>query len=196
MEKFRYGTKEIIATLIGVALLVGARWLEIFLVQNGIITGEIFEWFRIRVLIVALIAIFYGPICGALCGIGGNLLLAVIYDTSISYPLVFILGIYGFILGLYFGKTHYDGRTFTPRVFADFNAIQVLASIICALFLVPLFQFLVEGVNVYDAVTAGAKRTVGNSILVGVVCSIVMLIRSIAKRPKTADRGLEEARRI
>ena len=188
MEKYRYGTKEIIATVIGVGLLVFARWLEIYFVNAGMISDRIFDWFRIRVLVVSVIAVFFGPICGALCGVGGNLLLCALYETSISYPEVFVLGLYGFILGLYFGKTHYDPGRFTPRTAVDFNVIQMITSSICSLFIVPLLQFLFEGANVYAAVIAGAKRTVGNCILVGIVCTAAMFFVSLSRKKDRAGR--------
>ena len=189
MEKFRYGTKEIIATLAGVALAVCSGWLEIYLVSAGIVPGQVFEWVRIRALIVAITAVFFGPVSGVICGIGSNLLIGVMFESVIDYPEVFVLGLYGFFIGLYFGKTHYDRKRLSVRTFVDFNAIQIMTSIVCTMFIIPLFRTLIEDVSIYDSITEGARRTAGNTIVIGVICSLLILTVGIVSGSEKKSRG-------
>lgn len=174
MEKIRYGTKDIIATLAGAVAFLLLNWLELYLIEAKILPADTFSWVQLRVVAVAVVAIFFGPISGAICGLGGDLLVNAIFDPFISYPEVLSLGLYGLLVGTYYGRWHYNRRGFTPRDFVDFNAVSVMAGIVCAEFFVPLAAFFFESRDIYESLQTGAKSVVGNSILVGIVCSVLM----------------------
>ena len=176
MEKLRYGTNEVIATVGCAVLFVLGQWLEMTLIERGIIPPQVYEWVQLRVLAVAIAAVFFGPISGLLCGLGGDLMINVIFESVISYPEVIVLGLYGFLLGFYFGKMHYVKKNFTPVVFADFTVIHVLIGILCTLFVVPLAKFMLEDVTIRDGVSLGVKSLTGNSILVGTICPVIMAV--------------------
>ena len=190
MERFRFGTKETIATLCGIALFVIAEWLEVMMISRGIIPHSVYEWVQPRVLVVAATAVFFGPVAGVFCGVGGDLLINVIFEAVISYPEVIVLGIYGLFMGLYYGKTHYDPARFGAREWVDFNAIQIFAGIFCAMFFVPLMKFFIEGANIYDYVRGGGRSAFGNSILIGLVLPIPMAIVGAVKRRNNAKRPM------
>ena len=189
MEKYRYGTKEIIATILGVAILVLSIPLEELIASSGMLPPQLFDWITFRVLIVAVVAVFFGPIVGVIVGVGGNLLVFEIYKTSVVYPQVIVLGLYGLSLGWYFGKHQLDLKRVTARTILDFNVIQVTVSILLVLFLSSLMQYLFEGVRVYDAVVTSAGWTAGNCILVGVVCSILICVGSLITRSRQKRHG-------
>lgn len=192
MDKFKFQTKEIIATIIGVAVIVIAKWAEVMLVANGTVPAWVFDWARIRVLVVAIIAVFFGPTCGLLCGVGCNMLINVIFESSIIYPEAFVLGVYGLIVGLYYGKTHYDSKHFGIKDFFVFNAVQIMATIVCALFFVPLLRFLTEGSDVFNEVSAGAKRSLGNAVIIGIVCPFIMLmVKCVRRNGREQDRSID-----
>ncbi len=179
MDKFRYGTKEIIATVLGVILMVAVRYAQLASVEVGIVDARLFGWITPTVPIIVLAAVYFGPIAGLLCGVGGELLLSTVFTATVDYPDMIAMGFYGFFIGLYFGKMHFDGRTFTATKFFDFNAVQIMAGIFCAMFLLPVMRFVLERADLYKAVVSGAKITFGNTMLVGIFCSFVMLIVSI-----------------
>lgn len=181
MEKFRYGSKEIIATVAGAVLIVAARYLHVFLLSSGIMSAKAGEWFQMSVPVIAIVAVFFGPVSGLLCGVGGVLLVNVIFETSISYPSVIVLGLYGFILGLYFGKMHYDPADFSLRTIIDFNAVQITSGILVAMLLLPLLLFLMTNQSLYESVYLGAKQTVGNAVIVGILCPAIMFAVSLVK---------------
>ena len=187
-ERFKYGTKEIIATVSGCFLMVCVRWLETYLLNAGVIDEQILGWFMLKLLVVAIAAVFFGPISGCITGLGGELLIGVVFGGDVNYIELTVLGFYGFVLGLYFGKMHYDRRRFSSRTFVDFNAIQIMLGIICIMFLVPMMEFMIKDVDLNEAVVAGAKRTVGSLVIVGLVCPVIMMAVSAASGSHRAGR--------
>ncbi len=175
MEKFRYGTKEIVATVISVALIVYLKSLENLYAPAGTLAGQIFEWFAPRIVIVAITASLFGPIAGMISGLGGDLLIYVIFGVYAGYPEMFVLGLYGFFMGLYFGKMHYSISGYTAMTFIDFNAIQIMFGIIASVILLPLVKFLSEDVSLYDSIEAGAKFALGNSVVISIVCPLILM---------------------
>ena len=111
MNKIRYGTKEIIATIVGCAVFILAQWLEIYLINEKILPEDTYSWVQFRVLGVAIVSVFFGPVSGVLCGLGGDLLVNLVFDPFISYPEVLSVGLYGLFIGLYYGKYHFDRNT-------------------------------------------------------------------------------------
>ena len=188
MEKFRYGTKETVATIIGMAFFVLVEWLQTRLAGQGIIPPGIYEWIQLRVLVIAIVATLFGPLCGVFAGLGGDLLINVIFESRISYPEVIVLGIYGLFMGLYAGKMHFDRRRFTARTFVDFNAIQIFAGLFCGLFLVPMLLLFLENVDVYKGVRIGSRSAFGNCIVVGIIVPVIMAIVCAATKDRKAER--------
>ena len=181
MERFRYGTKETIATLIGLALFVFVEWLQTFLAARAVIPSNFYQYVQLRVLVIAISAVFFGPLCGVFTGLGGDLLINVIFESRISYPEVIVLGIYGLFMGLYFGRMHYNTkRYFTGKDFVDFNAIQIFAGLFCSLFSVPMLLHFLEDVDVSKGIMIGARSVLGNSIVIGTVVPVIMICYNYA----------------
>ena len=168
--------------------MVCEHWFELYLLSKGLISIQVLDWVRIRILIVALAAVFFGPISGCITGMGGGLLINVIFEKDISYEGLLVLGFYGFIVGLYFGKMHYDMKRFSARTFVDFNAVQILAGILCALFLVPLVEFMIRDIDLYNGVVTGAKRAAGDILTVGLICPVIMFIVSALSGSRRSGR--------
>lgn len=192
LERFRYGTKEIIMTLVGVVVIVLDGWMVTNLLAGDFRYGAVFEWISPGVLVVAVAAVFFGPVTGMLCGLGGPLLIGImLHGGDINYTEVAISGIYGFILGLYFGKLHYNPAFVNVKTIIDFNAIQIGLGILCKIFMAPLLLFLAEDENLYDSVGSGVKAVIGNTILIGTVCSLIMVIVYLILKRKYAASELE-----
>ena len=189
MEKFRYGTKETIATLIGMACFVLVEWIQMRLAGQGVIPPTVYEWVQLRVLIIAIVATMFGPLCGVFAGLGGDLLINVIFESRISYPEVIVLGVYGLFMGLYAGKMHFDRRKFTARTFVDFNAIQIFAGLFCGLFMVPMLLLFLEDVDVYKGVRIGSRSAFGNSIVVGLIVPMIMAVVCALNKDRSAERN-------
>lgn len=186
----RYGTKEIIATIVGSALVLFVQWLEIIMIKSGILPEDTWSWVQLRVVVVALVAVFFGPISGVMCGLGGDLLVSAIFESYISYPGVISLGLYGLFIGVYCGKMHFDRKSFTPRDFLDFNAVSIASGIFCVMFFIPLAGFFIEKKNIFDSIATGAKTAAGNSVLTGIICPAVMAAVVAARNMKKKSRAL------
>lgn len=192
LERFRYGTKEIIMTLAGIAIIVLDGQMVTRFMTAGYAYSWIFDWITPGLLVVAIAAVFFGPVTGMLCGLGGPLLIGVmLHAGDINYTEVIISGIYGFILGLYFGKMHYNPARIDFKTFFDFNAIQIALGIVCKIFMAPLFLFLAEDTSLYDSVSGGVRAVVGNSIIIGIICPIIMVFVYLYLRRKEKAAKLE-----
>ena len=185
MDRFRYGTKEIIATMVSCILIAFVKYAEERMLSGGILSEQVLSRMSFGVLIVAVAAVFFGPVSAALSGFGGVLLTSLILGGDIDYLILLILGIYGFSLGLYFGRMHYDPRKFTYRTILDFNAILIIEMIICCMFIIPLLRFMINDTDLYEEITIGAQRTVGNCLLTGVICPVIMLVASLILKERS-----------
>ncbi|MBO4266257.1 MAG: ECF transporter S component [Lachnospiraceae bacterium] len=183
MNKTKFGTKEIIATVVTVTLVCGERALEEYMVSQGISGMIVFDWVNLQVLTIMIAAVFFGPISGAVCAIGGDLLVNILFEESINYPEILVLGLYGFFMGMYIGQFHYDRLHFSFKDFIDFNAVQIMGSIILAMFLMPMLEFLINDANLYESVIEGTKQTIGTSVVVGLICPFIMMIVAMVAVP-------------
>lgn len=183
MNKTKFGTKEIIATVVAVILVCAERSLEEYMVSQGISGMVFFDWVNLQVLTIMIAAVFFGPISGVMCAVGGDLLLNIIFEESINYPEIVALGLYGFFMGMYIGQVHYDRRHFELRDFIDFNAVQIMGGIILAMFLMPMFDFLINDADLYESVIEGTKMTVGTAAAVGLICPFIMTIVAMVTVP-------------
>ena len=183
MNKTKFGTKEIIATVVAVILVCAERSLEEYMVSQGISGMIFFDWVNLQVLTIMIAAVFFGPISGVMCAVGGDLLLNIIFEESINYPEIVALGLYGFFMGMYIGQVHYDRRHFEFRDFIDFNAVQIMGSIILAMFLMPMLDFLINDADLYESVIEGTKMTVGTAAAVGLICPFIMTIVAMVTVP-------------
>lgn len=175
MKRIRFGTKEIVALVLGVVLFAGIRVIENYLYTRKIMPSDVYSWVSPGLIVIAAIAVFYGPACGMLCGIGGNLIVRALFGSSVGYLELFTLGLYGLLIGIYFRRLHnrHDGSAL--REVVDFNVIQVLVGIICGIFVIPLGRFLIDGTGINEAIVNGTKSTVGVSVMAGVILSPIIL---------------------
>lgn len=179
MGKIRFGTKEIIALAVGAVLFACIRMLEYYIESRGIVTEYVAGLVNPGLLVVAAVAVFFGPVSGMLCGIGGNLIVRAMLGSSVRFLELFTLGLYGFLIGIYYGKLHYRYDRFGIRELIDFNVVQVLVGILCGVLILPLGKFLIDGTGINEAVVYGTMSTIGVSITVGVILSLIMFIVSV-----------------
>ncbi len=178
MEKMRYGTKEIIATICSVLLIIASRWVELYLIYSGTFFSHVPDWIRLRIVVVAICAVLFGPAAGLIGGMSGEILINMVYGQTIGYSDIVAMGLYGLFLGLYFGRMHFNLQKFDLQSFLDFTMVQILAGVFITIFFIPMVNFLTGNGKLSDLVISGTKNAVGNSLLVGIVCPLVMMIVS------------------
>lgn len=191
MGKVKYKTPEIIASFLGVFIYVFVEWLEKSGISNGFISGDIYNWVQFRVVIVTLVAAMYGPIAGIVCGVGGSMLINALFEYSISYPEVIVVGIFGLAVGIFFDKFKVLDGKFGRQEFLDFCAVNVAFAIFSGIMVLPLVMYLIENKAMADTIVIGCKSVTGNSVLSCIICGIVMAVVSIIiknrRDVKTAD---------
>ena len=192
MERFRFGTKEIIGTVLSVIIIAVLRYAELALTLSGTIDPRVSEWIIPAIPVVTLAAVFFGPVAGLISGIGGNLVKCAIFSTYIDYPEIITLGVYGLVVGLYFGKMHFDHGRFTGTTFLDFNAVHIMTGIFCGMFLLPMLRFFMEDANLYDSVITGAKYCAGDTAFIAIFCSLIIMAVSFVTKRRTAATALED----
>ena len=185
IENFRYGTKEIVVTVIGAALAILTYYLESMFIAPGAGPAGLLGYMHLRILVVTIAAVFFGPVAGVLVGLGGELLINVMFMPGINYANIIALGFYGAFVGLYFGKLHFDPKDLSGRTFIDFAATQLMAGIFCEMLILPLFEFLLTGRDLYTAVTDGCMIVVVNSVINMLICPIIIGIVHIFRRTPT-----------
>lgn len=178
MENIKFGTREIVAMVTGVALFAAARVLENYIFSKGILPENLAGWFGLGLLIIATSAVFFGPVCGMLCGIGGDLIIRALFGSSVRFLELFTLGLYGLLIGIFYGRLQGNRYRFGIREFVDFNVIQILVGITCGIFIVPLGRFMIDGSDLSESIVYGTQRTLGVSVMVGVILPVIMFIVS------------------
>ena len=178
MENIKFGTREIVAMVTGVALFAAARLLENYIFSKGILPESLAGWSGLGLLIIATSAVFFGPVCGMLCGIGGDLIIRALFGSSVRFLELFTLGLYGLLIGIFYGRLQGNRYRFGIREFVDFNVIQILVGITCGIFIVPLGRFMIDGSDLSESIVYGTQRTLGVSVMVGVILPLMMFIVS------------------
>ena len=178
MENIRFGTREIVAMVTGVVLFAAARLLENYIFSKGILPESLAGWSGLGLLIIAASAVFFGPVCGMLCGIGGDLIIRALFGSSVRFLELFTLGLYGLLIGIFYGRLQGNRYRFGVHEFVDFNVIQILVGITCGIFIVPLGRFMIDGSDLSESIVYGTQRTLGVSVMVGVILPLMMFIVS------------------
>ncbi|MBQ6129718.1 MAG: hypothetical protein IJI51_08670, partial [Lachnospiraceae bacterium] len=61
--------------------------------------------------------------------------------------------------------------------------VQLLAGVFLTLFFIPMLRFLAGALDLNTAIISGARYAVGNALLVGIVCPLIMcIVSAVAKR--------------
>lgn len=178
MGKVKYGTAEIIASFLGVFIFVFVEWLEKSGIGTGLLGNEVYSWVQFRMVIVTLVSAMFGPIAGMVCGVGGSMLINALFEYSINYPEVIVVGLFGVAVGLFYDKFKVLEGDFHLQEFVDFCAVVVAFAIFSAVLVLPLLLFLIEGKALPLSIIVGCKSVVGNSALSCVSCGIIMAIVS------------------
>lgn len=178
MNKIRFGTKEIIAVIVVIALYVISEWGERYLIGCGLISTAVLDWVKIRVLIVVVSSAIFGPIVGIICGVGGALLVDMMYYSNVRYGEIIAYAMNGYIIGRYRDIFGVLKGEFRGIKLLDFNIIQLLCMIVGAVLFLPLFFFITENANMRESIVIGTKSAVGCFALTGTVGTCILYIIS------------------
>ena len=165
MKKVDFGTKEVSAVVIAIVLYVIVEVVQRQLIGYEVISAELMDWVRLRILIVIVAAAIFGPIVGVLCGVGGAVLVNVIFYGYVSIGEVITYALCGYLMGRYYDKLAVLEGKFKGISLIDFNAIQVMDNIVCSILFVPLFLMMFDNMKLNDAIMLGFENAVGAIIM-------------------------------
>ena len=184
MEKIKFESKDVIAVIFATTIYVLAEFLEQSLINRGIIFPDVHNWFRMRVLVDIIMAALFGPIVGVVSGVGGALLVNVVYFGSISYVDVLAYGFCGFFVGRYYDKLGVLRGEFQGIKILDFNVIQLLCNLFCSSIISPLLFFLLEGTNLIDSINISLQIAFGSILVTGIIGTLILIIISKIARKR------------
>ena len=190
MNKLRFGTKEVVAVIAATIIYVLVEAFERYLIGQGLLAEPVLDWVRIRVLMVIVVAAMFGPIVGVVCGVGGALLVNVIFYGYISYSEVVTYALSGYLVGRYYDKLGVLNGEFKGIALVDFNAIQILTHIVCSILFLPLFLFATENELLGTTIVLGVKNAIGAIIETCVLGTPILYI--VSKSLKKSHRTIKK----
>jgi len=184
MEKIKFGSKEVIAVVFATTLYVLVELLERYLMAGGIISGDFDYWIRLRIIIDILMAALFGPAVGVVSGVGGTLLVNVLYYGYISYVEVISFGVCGLLVGRYYNKLGILKGEFSGIRIIDFNVIQIISNLFCSCVIPPLMFFLIDGTNINESIRISFQIAFGSIVVTAILGSAILIIISKLVRRK------------
>lgn len=167
MEK-HFSIKTIVAIGIGAALyIVLGRFATI---PTGIPNTQL----ETTHALLALIAVVFGPIAGALVGLIGHALKDVLLYGSIWWSWVVVSSFVGLIIGLLARYIKIELGEFGVKQIVTFNIVQVVAQAIGWGIVAPTLDILVYAEPANKVWTQGAVAALSNIIIVGVLGTILL----------------------
>ena len=178
MSKLKFGTEEVIATVVATFLYVLLEWAQRAIAGDIFVPGAIYEFFKFRVLVVCVVAAIYGPVVGIIVAIGSAMIVNVMFYGYISPSEVVAYVINAFVIGYYSENFEVLKGNFKGKRIIDYNAIQFVINLFCSLIYTPLLFFIFEGRNLYEVVKLGMRSAIGNILGVAVFGTIILILVS------------------
>lgn len=179
--KYKIGTKEIIAAIIGGLLYLAVSFGVFTLESGGGWITELLTWVLPAAVIIIVFAVLFGPFTGAISGGGGCMLTGIILCGQIEFSLVVQMVILGCFVGRYSEKIVGKEEGFNKTAAIDFNVIQMAALIICNVLYAPIVTFILNDKSIFRLLQTGINQLVGTGIctmIIGTplvfVCSKIM----------------------
>lgn len=175
---FEFKTKTIVATGLGAALFM--LFFMYIKVPTGIPETDIKTAYGIGAFFAAL----FGPIAGGLIALIGHAITDAIQYGSVWWSWAIASGITCFTVGLIYPKLRIEEGEFSKKDIISFNILQVIANVISWIVVAPVLDIVVYAEPVNLVFTQGALACVLNSISIGVIGTILLVIYSKTKSKK------------
>ncbi|MBU9712724.1 ECF-type riboflavin transporter substrate-binding protein [Evansella tamaricis] len=165
----KLATKTIVAIGIGVA---------VFVILNrfaAIPTGVPNTNFQVSYAFLALMAVVYGPIAGALIGFVGHALTDAIVWGSVWWSWVVVSGFVGLAIGLVAKKIDIENGVFGLKEIITFNVTQVVVNAIGWMLIAPSLDILIYVEPENKVYVQGAVAGGFNILTVGVIGTLLLI---------------------
>ncbi|MFC5734625.1 ECF-type riboflavin transporter substrate-binding protein [Cytobacillus gottheilii] len=124
---------------------------------------------------LALMAIVFGPVAGALIGFIGHALNDAISYGSVWWSWVVVSALVGFLIGLAAKKINIESGKLGTNKIVTFNIVQVLAQGIGWFLVAPLLDILIYAEPANKVFVQGLFAGVSNMITVGIIGTILLV---------------------
>lgn len=174
----KFSVKTIVAIGIGAALFfVCGRFIAIpSPVPNTSIT--------IQYGVLALIAVVFGPIAGALTGFIGHALIDASYGWGVWWSWVIASAVFGLLLGLATKKMNLNDGKFEKKDVIRFIVTQLICHVICWGLVAPVLDILIYQEPVEKLFAQGLVAGIGNAVTTAIIGSLLCLAYAKAKPQK------------
>lgn len=136
---------------------------------------------------LALMAVVFGPVAGALIGLIGHALNDAISYGSVWWSWVVVSMIVGFLIGLAANKLDIESGKFTTKKVITFNVVQVLAQGIGWFLIAPTLDILIYAEPANKVFIQGLFAGFSNMVTVGVIGTILLFAYS---KTRSQDNSL------
>lgn len=175
---FEFKTKTIVATGLGAALFT---LLFMYVkIPTGIPETDIQTAYGIGAFFAAL----FGPIAGGLIAFIGHALSDSIQYGSAWWSWVVASGCSCFIIGFVYPKLQAEEGEFGVKDIIRFNIYQVLANVISWVIVAPILDIVIYAEPVNLVFVQGCVAAISNSISVGVIGTVLLLLYSKTRSKK------------
>ncbi|QTG75014.1 ECF-type riboflavin transporter substrate-binding protein [Trueperella pecoris] len=124
--------------------------------------------------VLAVFAVLYGPVVGALSGFIGHLLIDATWGIWLSWELATL--VFGLLLGLLLVGNRVRGGDFGAKAMARFNIGVILAHAVAWLLIAPVGDLLIYSEPANKVFTQGAFAFGSNAITTCVVGTLILLV--------------------
>lgn len=175
---FTFNTKTLVAIGLGAALctlLFMYVKIPTFVPETNIQTANgVFGFF----------AALFGPIAGSLIALISHALSDAVQYGSVWWSWVIASGICGFLIGIAFKYNNVEDGEFNIKTIISFNGIQIIANIVCWIFIAPILDIVIYAEPVNLVFWQGAVACLTNSISVAVIGTLLLFAYSKTRSKK------------
>lgn len=139
---------------------------------------------------LALMAVVFGPITGALIGLIGHALQDALTYGSIWWSWVIVSGFVGLFIGLFAHKINIESGIFEKGKIIQFNIVQIVVNAIGWGLIAPTLDILIYVEPSLKVYTQGIVAGLSNIIIVGILGTILLV--AYAKTRSQSDSLTKE----
>ncbi|MBP3041187.1 ECF-type riboflavin transporter substrate-binding protein [Bacillaceae bacterium Marseille-Q3522] len=183
MNKSYIAIKTIVAIGIGAAVFVILN--RFVAIPTGIPNTNINTSYAF----LALMAIVFGPIAGALIGLIGHSISDAVMWGSVWWSWVIVSTLVGFLFGLFSKRVDIESGIFNTKKIILFNVVQIIAQGLGWFLVAPLLDIWIYAEPVNLVFVQGIYAGIANMVTVGVLGTLLLLAYA---KTRTKSNSLEK----
>ena len=170
--RYRFGLKELFFVIFGAGLTALLGNIDIGFTVNSC------RVIQLELIIPAFFAFISGPVVGGLIGFIGYVLTRLLSAQEYLWGLAAADMTMGIGIGMFAASFEAYKGEFTGKKIGLFNVIQTISNAFAFMLVYPLSEILLHQVSVQTALRIGIAMFICNTVIIGVVVSILGIIYS------------------